>query len=79
MPPTPPTSDLPPLPEPRLKFFADLRVQVGVPQEVGQTAHGLRRVIPLPGGFLFIGHEPFRPAGVISVLNDQRYEFRHVD
>lgn len=42
--------DLPTLPEPRLKFFADLRVQVGVPQEVGHTAHGLRRLIPITGG-----------------------------
>lgn len=43
-------SDPSSLPEPRLKFFADLRVQVGVPQEVGQTAHGLRRLIPITGG-----------------------------
>jgi hypothetical protein len=35
---------------PPLKFFADLRVQVGTPQEVGQTAHGLRRLIPIVGG-----------------------------
>jgi hypothetical protein len=35
---------------PPLKFFADLRVQVGAPQEVGQTAHGLRRLIPIVGG-----------------------------
>ena len=42
--------DLAPLPEPRLQFFADLRVQVGVPQEVGHTAHGLRRLIPITGG-----------------------------
>src|SRR5687768_1124866 len=47
---TPPMPDLAPLPEPRLQFFADLRVQVGVPQEVGQTAHGLRRLIPITGG-----------------------------
>ena len=40
----------PSLSEPRLKFFADLRVQVGSPQEVGQTAHGLRRLIPITGG-----------------------------
>lgn len=38
------------LPEPQLKFFADLRVQVSAPQEVGQTAHGLRRLIPILGG-----------------------------
>lgn len=37
-------------PDPQLKFFADLRVQVGPPQEVGQTAHGLRRLIPITGG-----------------------------
>ncbi len=43
-------SDLLPLPEPRLKFFADLRVQVGQPQEVGRTVHGLRRLIPITGG-----------------------------
>ncbi len=43
-------SDLFPLPEPRLKFFADLRVQVGQPQEVGRTVHGLRRLIPITGG-----------------------------
>ncbi|UCU97421.1 DUF3237 domain-containing protein [Acidovorax radicis] len=43
-------SDLLPLPEPRLTFFADLRVQVGQPQEVGQTVHGLRRLIPITGG-----------------------------
>ena len=39
-----------PLPEPRLRFFADLRVQVGAPQEVGRTVHGLRRLIPITGG-----------------------------
>jgi hypothetical protein len=43
---TPPT----PLPDPRFQFFADLRVEVGTPQEVGQTAHGLRRLIPILGG-----------------------------
>lgn len=36
--------------EPRLQFFADLRVEVGVPQEVGRTVHGLRRLIPIAGG-----------------------------
>ena len=39
-----------PLPEPKFQFFADLRVQVGAPQEVGHTAHGLRRLIPIVGG-----------------------------
>ena len=39
-----------PLPEPKFHFFADLRVQVGAPQEVGHTAHGLRRLIPIVGG-----------------------------
>lgn len=38
------------LPEPHIKFFADLSVQVGAPQEVGQTAHGRRRLIPILGG-----------------------------
>ena len=42
--------DLPTLAEPRLKFFADLRVEVGAPQQVGQTVHGLRRLIPVTGG-----------------------------
>jgi hypothetical protein len=35
---------------PSLQFFADLSVQVGEPQEVGRTAHGLRRLIPILGG-----------------------------
>lgn len=39
-----------PFVEPRLRFFADLRVEVGVPQEVGRTVHGLRRLIPILGG-----------------------------
>ena len=39
-----------PLAEPRFRFFADLRVEVGAPQEVGQTARGLRRLIPITGG-----------------------------
>jgi hypothetical protein len=42
--------DLQTLAEPRLKFFADLRVEVGAPQQVGQTVHGLRRLIPIIGG-----------------------------
>jgi len=42
--------DLQPLPDPQLRFFADLRVEVGAPQEVGRTVHGLRRLIPIIGG-----------------------------
>lgn len=38
------------LPEPKLQFFADLSVQVAPPQEVGRTARGLRRLIPILGG-----------------------------
>ncbi len=40
----------PPLLTPTLTYFADLSVQVDKPQEVGQTAHGLRRLIPILGG-----------------------------
>lgn len=35
---------------PAQTFFADLSVIVGPPQEVGNTAQGLRRVIPIIGG-----------------------------
>lgn len=35
---------------PTLEHFADLRVQVGVPQVLGQSARGLRRVVPITGG-----------------------------
>jgi len=35
---------------PPLQFFADLSVLVDRPQEVGQTLHGQRRVIPILGG-----------------------------
>lgn len=38
------------LPTPELNFFADFSVQVDKPQEVGQTHHGLRRLIPILGG-----------------------------
>ena len=38
------------LPTPELNFFADLSVQVDKPQEVGQTHHGVRRLIPILGG-----------------------------
>ena len=39
-----------PLAAPALNFFADLSVTVGKPQEVGQTAFGLWRLIPILGG-----------------------------
>jgi hypothetical protein len=39
----------PPAP-PELKFFADLTVQVGRPQEAGRGPRGLRRLIPILGG-----------------------------
>lgn len=35
---------------PTLEFFAELSVNVGVPQEVGHTVHGQRRLIPILGG-----------------------------
>lgn len=35
---------------PQLQFFADLAVQVAKPQELGRTARGLRRLIPILGG-----------------------------
>jgi hypothetical protein len=35
---------------PTLEFFADLTVTVGTPIEVGATAHGHRRLIPILGG-----------------------------
>lgn len=38
------------LPTPQLKWFADLAVQVGQPQEIGRTARGVRRLIPILGG-----------------------------
>lgn len=38
------------LPTPQLNFFADLSVHVDKPQEVGQTLHGVRRLIPILGG-----------------------------
>lgn len=38
------------LPVPELRFFADLSVHVDKPQEVGQTHHGVRRLIPILGG-----------------------------
>lgn len=36
--------------QPTLEFFASLSVQVDVPQEVGVSHHGKRRVIPIVGG-----------------------------
>jgi hypothetical protein len=38
------------LPSPQLKLFADLSVLVDKPQEIGRTARGLRRLIPILGG-----------------------------
>lgn len=35
---------------PALEFFARLSVMVDRPQEVGQTVHGMRRLIPILGG-----------------------------
>ena len=35
---------------PSLEFFADLSVNVDPPQEVGQTVHGIRRLIPIVSG-----------------------------
>lgn len=35
---------------PTLEFFAELSVDVGVPQNVGHTVHGQRRLIPILGG-----------------------------
>lgn len=35
---------------PTLEFFAELSVVVDRPQEVGQTVHGMRRLIPILGG-----------------------------
>lgn len=39
-----------PLAPPRLEFFADLQVEVGTPQVLGQGPQGLRRVVPILGG-----------------------------
>lgn len=39
-----------PLPAPGLLHFADLRVEVGAPVEVGDVGHGVRRLIPIHGG-----------------------------
>ncbi|MDP9899165.1 DUF3237 domain-containing protein [Variovorax ginsengisoli] len=39
-----------PLAPPFLDLFADLAVDVGQPQLLGQSARGLRRVVPITGG-----------------------------
>ncbi|MFM9923349.1 DUF3237 domain-containing protein [Variovorax sp. H27-G14] len=40
---------------PALEHFADLRVEVGVPQVLGKSARGLRRMVPITGGEA-VGH-----------------------
>ena len=35
---------------PQLNFFADMSAQVGSPLEVGHTARGRRRIVPITGG-----------------------------
>ncbi|CAA2106244.1 DUF3237 domain-containing protein [Variovorax paradoxus] len=35
---------------PTLEHFADLRVEVGMPQVLGTSARGTRRVVPITGG-----------------------------
>lgn len=37
-------------PAPTLSFAFELRVRVGNPVEVGQVAHGRRRIVPIEGG-----------------------------
>lgn len=39
------------LPAPALVHFADLRVEVGAPVVVGDVGHGVRRLIPIDGGY----------------------------
>ncbi|MBB3176747.1 DUF3237 domain-containing protein [Variovorax sp. Sphag1AA] len=39
-----------PLAPPSLDYFADLEVEVGMPQVLGQSTRGLRRVVPITGG-----------------------------
>jgi len=39
-----------PLAPPSLQYFADLQVDVGVPQVLGHGPQGLRRVVPILGG-----------------------------
>lgn len=38
------------LPIPGLRFFADIRIDLSPPVEVGEAVHGRRRVIPIVGG-----------------------------
>lgn len=40
---------------PALEHFADLRVEVGVPQVLGNSSRGLRRIVPITGGEA-VGH-----------------------
>lgn len=40
---------------PGLEHFADLRVEVGVPQVLGSSPRGLRRIVPITGGEA-VGH-----------------------
>jgi hypothetical protein len=40
---------------PALEHFADLRVEVGVPQVLGNSPRGLRRIVPITGGEA-VGH-----------------------
>lgn len=35
---------------PQLEFLCDFKVKVSAPQTIGETPHGLRRVIPIVGG-----------------------------
>lgn len=39
-----------PLVAPKLEFVCDLKIKVGKPHVLGQTPHGLRRIIPIVGG-----------------------------
>ena len=40
---------------PALEHFADLRVEVGMPQVLGNSPRGLRRIVPITGGEA-VGH-----------------------
>src|SRR6185312_13832137 len=45
------TADVPPVPSaPGLTFLASIAVEVSEPIEVGETAEGVRRIIPITGG-----------------------------
>jgi hypothetical protein len=39
-----------PLAPPSLEYFADLQVEVGVPQVLSQGPRGMRRLVPITGG-----------------------------